>query len=349
MNTLKHLIESIKPPDAAIMTLAKQKIDGLLKPTASLGRLESLAIQLAGISQTLDLAYPRKKIIVMCADHGVHAENITISPQIVTYLQALNIQKNITGVCVFAHNAGAEVLPIDVGIQGEAIPNMLSYKTRQMSGNIAKEPAMTREEAINLLTFSAEQVHKEVKQGLNLLGIGELGMGNTTPAAAMISVLCGVAAEEVVGVGANYPKDQLHHKISVVKQAIMCNQPDPCDGVDVLAKVGGFDLCGMTGLILGAASAGIPVVLDGFLSYAAALAALKMSPMVRYYLIPSHASAEKGTHIALQNLQLTAYFDMDLRLGEGSGAALMFPFVDAASSMLSKMGSLAADNIVLPH
>jgi nicotinate-nucleotide--dimethylbenzimidazole phosphoribosyltransferase len=185
-------------------------------------------------------------------------------------------------------------------------------------------------------------------EGVTLFGVGELGMANTTPAAAMVSVLTDSSPDDVVGMGANFPSDKLHHKIAVVRKAIETNQPDAADGIDVLAKVGGFDLVGMTGVMLGAAAAGLPVVLDGFLSYASALAACQIAPGVRDYLIPSHLSAEKGAVIAMNKLGLEPYLQMGMRLGEGSGAALAMHIVDAACAMHNNMGSLAESNIVLP-
>lgn len=186
------------------------------------------------------------------------------------------------------------------------------------------------------------------KNGVTLFGVGELGMANTTPAAAIVSTITGRDPEEVVGIGANLPTDKLANKIDVVRRAITLNQPNPQDGVDVLAKVGGFDLVGMAGVMLGAASCGLPVLLDGFLSYAAALAACQMSPAIKQYLIPSHLSAEKGARIALSHLGLEPYLNMEMRLGEGSGAALAMPIIEAACAIYNNMGELAASNIVLP-
>ena len=186
------------------------------------------------------------------------------------------------------------------------------------------------------------------EQGVTLFGVGELGMANTTPAAAVVSVLTGSDPEAVVGIGANLPHSQLHHKVDVVRRAIALNQPDANNGLDVLAKVGGFDLLGMTGVMLGAASCGLPVVLDGFLSYASALAACRIAPAVKPYLIPSHYSAEKGARIALEHLQLVPYLNMEMRLGEGSGAAMAMHIVESACAMHNHMGSLADSNIILP-
>lgn len=207
---------------------------------------------------------------------------------------------------------------------------------------------MSRRQAEKLLLDVICYTRELAKNGVTLFGVGELGMANTTPAAAIVSTITGRDPEEVVGIGANLPTDKLANKIDVVRRAITLNQPNPQDGVDVLAKVGGFDLVGIAGVMLGAASCGLPVLLDGFLSYAAALAACQMSPAIKPYLIPSHLSAEKGARIALSHLGLEPYLNMDMRLGEGSGAALAMSIIEAACAIYNNMGELAASNIVLP-
>jgi nicotinate-nucleotide--dimethylbenzimidazole phosphoribosyltransferase len=207
---------------------------------------------------------------------------------------------------------------------------------------------MSTAQAQELLLETIRYTREQAADGVQLFGVGELGMANTTPAAAIVSVLTGEAPELVVGIGANLPESQLGHKAQVVRRAIEVNQPDANNGLDVLAKVGGFDLLGMTGVMIGAASCGLPVVLDGFLSYASALAACRIEPKVKDYLIPSHLSAEKGARIALQNLGLEPYLNMGMRLGEGSGAALAMQLVDAACAMHNKMGTLANSVLCCP-
>ncbi|RRY86019.1 nicotinate-nucleotide--dimethylbenzimidazole phosphoribosyltransferase [Klebsiella pneumoniae] len=284
METLSALLAAIPQPDVAGMARAQQHIDGLLKPPGSLGRLETLAVQLAGLPGLQgQLALAEKAIVVMCADHGVWHEGVTPSPQVVTAIHAGNMVRGNTGVCVLAAQAGARVQVVDVGIDADPLPGLINLKVARGSGNIARTAAMSRQQAETVLLAS---------------------MHLTRQLAA--------------------------------------------DGLDVLAKVGGYDLVGMTGVILGAASCGLPVVLDGFLSYASALAACRMAPSAHPYLIPSHLSAEKGAQIALDALGLRPYLDMDMRLGEGSGAALAMHLLDAASVMYNQMGTLAQSNIVLP-
>ena len=349
MQTLTSLLRAIPLPDSAAMLRAQQHIDGLLKPPGSLGRLESLAVQLAGMPGLKGVPHVNgKAMLVMCADHGVWDEGVAVSPKVVTAIQAANMTRGTTGVCVLAAQAGAKVHVIDVGIDAEPIPGVVNMRVARGCGNIAEGPAMSRSQAEELLLEVIRYTHELAKDGVTLFGVGELGMANTTPAAAIVSVLTGSDAEEVVGIGANLPLSRVGNKVDVVRRAIAVNQSDRHDGVDVLAKVGGFDLVGMAGVMLGAASCGLPVVLDGFLSYSAALAACQIAPQIKPYLIPSHFSAEKGARTALAHLELDPYLNMGMRLGEGSGAALAMPIVEAACAMYNNMGQLAASNIVLP-
>lgn len=349
MQTLTSLLRAIPTPDSAAMRRAQQHIDGLLKPPGSLGRLESLAVQLAGMPGLKGTPHVNgKAMLVMCADHGVWDEGVAVSPKIVTAIQAANMTRGTTGVCVLAAQAGAKVHVIDVGIDAEPIPGVVNMRVARGCGNIAQGPAMSRSQAEELLLEVIRYTHELAKDGVTLFGVGELGMANTTPAAAIVSVLTGSDAEDVVGIGANLPLSRVGNKVEVVRRAIAVNQPDRNDGIDVLAKVGGFDLVGMAGVMLGAASCGLPVVLDGFLSYSAALAASQIAPQIKPYLIPSHFSAEKGARTALAHLELDPYLNMGMRLGEGSGAALAMPIIETACAMYSNMGQLAASNIVLP-
>lgn len=349
MQTLASLLAAIPDVDNAAMAQAQQHIDGLLKPTGSLGRLESLAVQLAGMPGLRGTPQVAKKaILVMCADHGVWHEGVAVSPQIVTAIQAANMTRHNTGVCVMAAQVGADVHVMDVGIDADPIPGLIDMKVARSSGNIAQGPAMSAEQAQSVLMSTINCTRQLAEQGVTLFGVGELGMANTTPAAAMVSVLTDSEPEAVVGVGANLPQTQLGHKVEVVRRAIAVNQPNADDGLDVLTKVGGYDLLGMTGVMLGAASCGLPVVLDGFLSYASALAACRIAPGVKPYLIPSHFSAEKGARIALAHLELEPYLHMEMRLGEGSGAAMAMHIVESACVMYNRMGTLAGSNIVLP-
>ena len=348
MTTLAALIAEIKPLSQQAMARAQAQLDGLIKPLGSLGRLESLAVQLSGMpGLTPSLTINKKLMMVMCADHGVYAEGVSAAPQIVTAIQAGNMTRNNTGVCLFALQAGADVCVVDVGIDCDPLPGLVNMKVARGSGNIACGPAMSRQQAEELLLSVALLTRQKAQQGVNLFGVGELGMANTTAASAVLSALLALPPESTVGIGANLPVAKLTHKMAVVRQALAVNQPDPYDGLDVLAKVSGFDIVAMAGVMLGAASLGLPVVLDGFISCASALAICQVAPGVRDYLIASHCSAEKGAQLALDALGLQAYLQMDMRLGEGSGAALALPLVEAACLLYHKMGRLADSNIIL--
>ena len=223
-------------------------------------------------------------------------------------------------------------------------------KVARGCANIAKGPAMSYQQAEQLIYDTAAYVRQTIdRERLSVIGIGELGIANTTPAAAIVSILTGYLPIHVVGLGANFPSSQLQHKVDVVSLAIALNHPDPADPIDIMAKVGGFDLAGMTGAILGAAAMRVPVVLDGFLSYSSAMIACQIQPNVWDYLIPSHESAEKGAIIALEHLRLKPFIRMGLRLGEGSGATLAMPFIDAAHAMINRMGSMQNDGVELPE
>jgi nicotinate-nucleotide--dimethylbenzimidazole phosphoribosyltransferase len=346
--TLDKALAQIQPLSETAMTEMANKLNGLLKPPGSLGRLEQLAVQLAGISDKLELCYDNKAVLVFAADHGVFQEGVAITPQSVTMIQAANMVAGLTGVCAIAKSVGAKVVVTDVGINCEPLDGVNNCKIRPGCDNIAQGPAMSREEALRALDIGIQTARDHIERGADIIGIGELGIANTTPAAAMVSVLCGASVNDVVGLGANLPQQKLSHKVNVVKTALAVNRPDPQDAIDVLAKVGGFELAAMSGAILGAAADRTPIVLDGFLSYAAALVACRLSATAKSYLIPSHLSAEKGAAIALAELALVPYLNMEMRLGEGSGAALAFPIIDAACSMVNRMGSLADSNIVLP-
>lgn len=252
MQNLNTVLRAIPAPDADSMARAQQHIDGLLKPPGSLGRLEALAVQLAGMPGLGGQPQVAKKaLLVMCADHGVWDEGVAISPKAVTAIQAANMTRGTTGVCVLAAQAGAKVHVIDVGIDSEPLPGVVNMRVARGCGNIARGPAMSREQGQELLLEVMRYTRALAQEGVTLFGVGELGMANTTPAAAIVSVLTGSDAQEVVGIGANLPLAKVGNKVEVVRRAIAVNQPDPNDGLDVLSKVGGFDLLGMTGVMLG--------------------------------------------------------------------------------------------------
>ena len=343
MELLQQTLQSIQGADKQIMEDAKQYIDALSKPPSSLGKLESLAIQLAGITGQRYPKLDHKTVIVCAADHGVCAEGVTSNPQDVTFLQTLNFPKGVTGVCAIAKITNAKIVTVDVGVK-EDIPldaGVLIKKIKYGTDNMAKGPAMTREEAIQSIEVGIEIATSEITKGANVLATGEMGIGNTTPSAAILSVLHACHPIEVTGFGAGLGSGGIEHKVAVIQKAIEINKPNRHDAIDILAKVGGLEIGAMAGVILAAAANRKPVVIDGFISTVAALIASEIEPKVQDYIIPSHASEEPGAKIAAELLGVEPMLHMNMRLGEGSGAALAFPILDAACSMMSNMATLA--------
>ncbi|AOT69974.1 nicotinate-nucleotide--dimethylbenzimidazole phosphoribosyltransferase [Geosporobacter ferrireducens] len=348
MQLLKQTIESIGELNSEVMKQTRYRVDHLVKPPGSLGRMEDLAVHLAGITNNPFPEADQKVIIVMSADHGVYAEGVAPNDQIITAIQTPNFVRGVTGVCAFAKQARADVVVVDVGVAVDLdAPGVINRKIRYGTDNMAKGPAMSRDEAIQALEIGIEITSEQIRQGKNLIGTGEMGISNTTASAAILSVLGAFDPSEVVGIGAGLSIDRLSHKADVIRRAIACNRPNPKDGIDVLAKVGGFEIGGMAGTMLAAAAHRVPVVVDGFISTAAALIAVALAPKVKNFLIPSHSSAEKGAAKATALLGLKSMFDMDLRLGEGSGAALAFNFVEAATYMVREMVTLEEAGITL--
>ncbi|TCO76411.1 nicotinate-nucleotide--dimethylbenzimidazole phosphoribosyltransferase [Marinisporobacter balticus] len=348
MKLLNQTLKKIGLLDQETMAKTKNRVDNLFKPLGSLGRLEDLAVQLAGITKNSFPTVDKKVIIVMSADHGVYVEGVAPDPQIITALQTPNFVKGITGVCAFAKQARADVVVVDMGIASDIDePKVINRKIRYGTSNMAKGPAMSREEAIKSLEIGIEIANDQIDQGKNLLATGEMGIGNTTPSTAIFSVIGHLDPETIVGIGAGLPIEKLKHKASVIKKAIAINQPNPKDAIDILSKVGGFEIGGMAGVFIGAASRRIPIVVDGFIATAAALLAITIAPKVKDFLIPSHHTAERGGKIAMQLLGLTPLFDIGLRLGEGTGAALAFNFVEAATYMVKEMATREEAGLVI--
>ena len=339
MNLLQQTIEKIEDVDQEMMAKARQRVDSLIKPPKSLGKLEDIAVQLAGITREIFPTIDQKAVIVMAADHGVYAEGVTSNPQEVTFAQTLNIAKGITGVGTIAKISNAKIVTVDIGVKEEIPSNagVILRKIKKGAGNIAKGPAMTREEAIKALEVGIEIASAEIQNGVNLLATGEMGIGNTTPSTAILSVLAQMDPEGITGRGAGLGQGGLAHKIEVIRKAIEINQPNPNDGIDVLAKVGGLEIAGMAGVMLAAAANRVPVIVDGLISTVSGLIATTIEPKVKDYLITSHATDEPGGKKASELLGKEPMLKMDMCLGEGSGAALAFPIIEAACSMMRNM------------
>lgn len=338
MELLKRTIERIEGLNEDVMKQCRERVDNLIKPQGSLGKLEDLAIQMSGITGEMFPSLDNKAIIVMSADHGVCEEGVASGLQVVTEVQTYNIPKGITGVGAIAKVAGADLVTIDIGVMKDLEYGVIiNKKVKYGTDNMAKGPAMTYEEAVKALETGIEVAAEEIKNGRKIIGTGEMGIGNTTPSTAILSVLGGISPEEITGVGANLEVSKVANKADVIRRAIALNCPDKKDPIDVLAKVGGLDIAGMAGTMLGCAANKTPCIIDGYISTIAALIACEIEPKTKDYLICSHFSKEKGAKAASKLLGLTPMLSMDMRLGEGSGAALAFHIVESAIQMNKDM------------
>lgn len=349
MELLEKTIAMIEDLDEETMKKARERVNNLIKPPKSLGRLEEMAVQLAGITKNIHPTVEKKTLIVMAADHGVYEEGVADFPQEITVSQTLNMVKGLTGVCALGRVSGAKIVPVDIGVKKDFEPNsgVLIKKVKYGTANMAKGPAMTREEVIKALEVGIEVADEEIKKGANLLGTGEMGITNTTASTAILSVLGNLDPKKIVGRGAGLSKEGIKRKAKVIQKAIDVNKPNPADGIDVVAKVGGLEIAGMAGVMLAAAANRIPVVIDGYISTAAALIAVNIQPKTKQYIIPSHASLEIGAQKASELLGIEPIIHMELCLGEGSGAVLAFPIIEAACDMINVMPTFEEAGIIL--
>ena len=342
MQLIKETVNKIKPLNAELMSKTQKRLDNLTKPQGSLGRLEELAKQICGITSQINPSLKNKLIITMAADHGVAAEKVSAYPPEVTPQMVANFLNGGAAINVLARQAGARVLVVDMGVASKIdlkSPDFKDCKINSGTKNFTKGPAMTRDEAIKSITTGIEIVNEEVTNGINIVGTGDMGIANTTPSAAIISVLSNIPAEKIAGRGTGIDDAALKNKITVIKKGIEINRPNPDDPIDVLTKIGGFEIGGIAGIILGAAANKVPVVVDGFISSAAALIAIRLAPIAKDHCIASHCSAEYGHRLTLEEMKLRPYLDMDLRLGEGTGAALAMQLAESAIRILKEMAS----------
>jgi nicotinate-nucleotide--dimethylbenzimidazole phosphoribosyltransferase len=346
MNELNRCIKQIELLNRDAMEKAQSRLDNLVKPPGSLGKLEDIAVALAGIGGRMVYDASKRCVIIMSSDNGVVDEGVAAAPQVVTEMMTLNFTKGITGVAVLAKQFGADLIVVDVGVNAEIDhPLIQNRKIRKATWNIAKGDAMTRDEAERAVLIGIETAVKAVKDGYTLLGAGEMGIGNTTTSAAVLCAFTGITAEQAAGKGAGLKEEAYRHKINVIQTAIQNNKPDPSDPLDVLAKVGGFDIAAMAGLYIGGAAMKVPVVIDGFISMVAALAASRIAPAAKDYMLASHASFEQGFTHAAKALGIEPHLYMNMRLGEGSGCPLMFAIIDAACAVIRDMGTFEQANI----
>ncbi len=343
MILLQQALRAIGPLDGAAAEAAKQRQDSLTKPKGSLGRLEELSIQLAGITGKTAPSLAKKVIFVMAADHGVVEEGVSLFPQDVTAQMVKNFLAGGAGINALARQAGARVVVTDVGVRGPVLthPALRVRRIADGTGNIARGPAMSRDQAVRCIEAGISAVEEESAEGIDILGTGDMGIGNTTPSTAIAVAFTGKPILEVTGRGTGLDDEGLARKARVVERALKVNAPDSRDPLDVLAKVGGFEIGALAGVILAAAARRIPAVIDGFISGAAALLAFGLEPKVKQYLIASHLSVERGHLAILRYIGLEPYLDLGLRLGEGTGAALAMILADAAVRVISGMATFA--------
>lgn len=341
MNLIEETLQAIGPLDQAAMATTRERQQRLTKPAGSLGRLEELSIKLAGISGKALPDVTRKAIVVMAGDHGVTAEGVSAYPAEVTPQMVLNFLSGGAAINVFARQVGARVVVADLGVASDLPehPALLHRKIGYGTRNLAIGPAMSREEARRAVEIGIEIIQGEVTRGLDLVGTGDMGIGNTTPSSAIVATFSGLSVERVTGRGTGVDDEGLKRKVAVIERALELNRPDPTDALDVLSKVGGFEIAGLVGLIFGAAAARIPVVIDGFISSAAALVATEWHPPVRDYLIAAHSSVEIGHRVMLERMELNPLLNLNLRLGEGTGAALAMSVIEAACLVLKEMAT----------
>ncbi|CDM68312.1 Nicotinate-nucleotide-dimethylbenzimidazolephosphoribosyltransferase [Clostridium bornimense] len=340
LNRINEVIEGIEELNRSAMIKAEERLNSLAKPIGSLGKLEDIAVQLSGITGKIKNKVEKKAIIIMCADNGVVEEGVASGPQSLTVAQTINFTRGLTGVAVLAEKNNSDLIVVDVGINSdEKIQSVKERKIRKSTDNIAKGPAMTYEECLRAIVVGIDMVEEAKKSGYDLIGVGEMGIGNTTTSSAVLSVITGCEVEKVVGKGAGLTKDAFEKKKKVIRDAIKINNPDKNNIIDVLSKVGGFDLAAMTGVFLGAAFYKIPVVIDGFISVVAALAAFKINSLAKEYFIPSHKSWEVGYNIAIENMHLEPMLDLNMRLGEGSGCPIAFSIVEYSCAIMNNMAT----------
>lgn len=343
---LKAALTKITGLDVEAMEAARNRQAKLAKPPGSLGRLEELSIQLAGITGKVTSCPMKKRLIVLCADNGVVDEGVSSAPRSVTLAQAINMTKGLTGVGVLCAHYGAELQVVDMGIMAEYdCPEILDRRIAFGTGNIAKEAAMTREMAVKAVMTGIELAGSAFREGAGVLGVGEMGIGNTTTSAAVLSALTGLPSEKLVGRGGGIDDTAFIRKKEIVKDAVARLKPDKDDPLDVLAKVGGFDIAAMTGVFLGAAINRLPVVIDGYISAVAALCAFRLCPAAKDFMIPSHESCEAGYAAAMKELSMRPILMLDMRLGEGSGCPLVFSILDAACAIIKNMASFECAGI----
>jgi nicotinate-nucleotide--dimethylbenzimidazole phosphoribosyltransferase len=339
--SLPETLRAIEPLNLEAMQAARRRQDTLTKPQGSLGQFEELSIHLAGIMGSPRPKIRHKAIITMAADHGVAAEGVSLYPQEVTRQMVLNFLRGGAGINVLARHVGARVVVVDMGVIGgfEPHPELQCKRIDFGTKNMAQGPAMSRQQAMAAIEAGIEVLESEVAKGLDIVGTGDMGIASTTAASAVCAAMAGKPVVEVTSRGTGLSDKQLNHKVAIIQKALEVNQPNRNDPIDVLARVGGFEIGGLAGVILGAAANRIPVVIDGFISGAAALIAAGLSPASKKYFIAAHLSVEAGHRVTLNHLGLIPLLNLRMRLGEGTGAALAISIAEAAAKILDEMAT----------
>ncbi len=343
MELLQKTMKAIAPLDEKAMAAAQARLDDLVKPIGSLGRLEALAAQISGITGQVKNELKKKAIIVMSSDNGIVEEGVAAAPQVVTLIMTNNFVKGVTGMAVLAKEAGADITVVDIGVNGDtsSFPGVLQKKIAFGTANFAKGPAMSKEDAVKAMEIGIEVAENRIAEGYDLIGTGEMGIGNTSSSSCILTALGGVSLDVSVGKGAGLTVEAHELKKKVLQQALDLNKPDKNDPIDVVAKVGGFDIAGLAGVFLACAAHKVPVVVDGFISAAAAFVAYRLNPLSRQYMIPSHSSAEPGFLAMMAQIEMEPILNLDMRLGEGSGCPIAFHVLDCALAIMNHMATFA--------
>ena len=347
MKNLQTILAGIRHLDEGFLERAQRKLDNLTKPQGSLGRLEEIARRYSAVKEDLSPSMKRKVIFTFAGDHGVVEEGVSAYPGQVTVQMVLNMLAGGAAVNVLATHAGAEVVVVDIGVNHDfdSLPGLVIRKVGYGTRNCTKGPAMTRDEALRSIRTGIDLAEEYAKGGMDIAGTGEMGIGNTTPSSAILSVLTGLPAEAVTGRGTGIDDRTFRVKTAVIKRAIAVNCPDPDDPLDVLAKVGGFEIGGIAGLIIGCAARRIPVVVDGFISTAGALIATRMNPAIDEYLFYAHLSSEAGHRQMLEETGQRPILALDMRLGEGTGAALAMSVIEASLKIMNEMATFESAGV----
>ena len=343
MNELSQIISQIEPVDPAWLARAQERLDSLTKPPGSLGRLEELAARYVAIRQDPMPELQTKWVVVFAADHGVVAEGVSAYPQDVTYQMVYNFLRGGAGINVLARQARARVEVVDIGVNHDfaEVQDLIARKVAYGSRNMAREPAMSRDEALKALLVGVERAEAATAAGVDVIAAGDMGIGNTTPASALASVFTGRPVSAVTGRGTGIEDKVWQHKVAVINRALSLHRPDPADPLGALAAVGGLEIAGIAGLILGCAAARRPLLLDGFIATAGALVAAALAPAATDYLIAAHRSVEPGHQTVLDYLKLKPLLNLNMRLGEGTGAALGMLLLEAGMKIYREMATFA--------